>query len=410
MLSLFRRRRKVPTNLFVSLDIGTELLKGILFEYSKVGVIALKHFYLRQPKKAMRSGKIINKELVLYGTQAILENLVVDSPLKGTKVMLGIAGDTINGVSIDVTYTRQNPNTPITPREESEILEFVYNKIVEDGKRQLAQRLGIPSSRILILHIGVVGMLVNGIPRTSMLGEKARSVKFHIYASFAPQDQIELIKEIMQRLGVEPAGIVVQPYAVARAFKGSRNVDFSAIFVDIGGGTTDVAIVKEGFSLSTRMYAFGGRVFTEQIAKHLNVSYQIAEDLKIKYTSGLLEPALMAKVREALAEQVRLWVESFKVALEEFKNVDEYPSQILLCGGGAMLPDLQDALRNFSWTSHLNFRKHPSVRLIRPQELDRVYIKDFELTKPYDVTPVSLARSYYDILENPKYNYVANVF
>ncbi len=406
VFNLFRKKKKVTPNYFVALDIGTELLKGILFSKSKVGITALRHFYLRQPKKAMQSGRITDQELVLYGASAVLEKLLQDTVLKGTEVMLGIAGDLVNGVLVDVTYTRSNPSKAIDNKEEAEILEYVYNKIVTEAKENLSARLKIEKENLLVLHLGVVGILIDGKPVYALADNKGRGVKLSIYASFAPSDQVQMIVQIMKRLGVVPVGIVVQPYAVARAYKGSRQEEFSAIFVDIGGGTTDIALVQGGFSLQTRMYAYGGRIFTESIAKTLQVSYEIAEDLKLKYSSSMLPVETMIKVREAIAEPVRIWIDSFKVALEEFNDVTTFPDTILLCGGGAMLPDLQDTLRNYAWTTVRGFMKHPKVMVITPQQLEGVFLKDFELNRPYDVTPVALGRAYYDIMNNPKYNYV----
>jgi len=408
VLGFLKKEKK--QRLFISLDIGTELLKGILFSESDLGITALKHSYLRQPTKAMRSGVILDRDLVIHGSASVLENLLKDQKLKGYDAILGIAGELINGISVKVEYTRDKANKVISEAEEVAILEYVYNSIAVKGLSELAQRLGTDQNNVTVLHIGVVGLSIDDKPQVKLQGQKGRNVRIFVYASFAPLDYINTLESIMKQVGINPAGIVAQPYAVARAFKGSRDVGFNGIFVDIGGGTTDVAVIRKGFSLRTKMYAFGGRLFTNSIAKKLGVSQSLAEEYKIKYSSGQLPVDTALKVRSALSEDVKLWVDSFKTALEDFVEDGQLPSSIHLCGGGAMLPDLIDAIRNYSWTQNLPFIKHPNVSLISPENLERVFLQDAELTRPYDVTPISLGRVYYDVLSNPKYNYLNKVF
>ena len=122
------------------------------------------------------------------------------------------------------------------------------------------------------------------MPVDSLIGYKGRDVKLNYYASFAPKTYVEALRKLALDLKLNVIGIVAQPFAVARAYSGSSSRDFSAMFVDIGGGTTDIAVVDQGSVVETKMFAFGGRTFTKEIVRSGNIEYRIAEQRKLKYS------------------------------------------------------------------------------------------------------------------------------
>ena len=106
---------------------------------------------------------------------------------------------------------------------------------------------------IEILHITKTGLEIGGMPVDSLIGYKGRDVKLNYYASFAPKTYVEALRKLALDLKLNVIGIVAQPFAVARAYSGSSSRDFSAMFVDIGGGTTDIAVVDQGSVVETKM-------------------------------------------------------------------------------------------------------------------------------------------------------------
>jgi cell division protein FtsA len=79
------------------------------------------------------------------------------------------------------------------------------------------------------------------------------------------------------------------------------SLDFSAIFIDIGGGTTDIAVVRNGGLEGTKMFGLGGRAFTKRLAQELNIGFEEAEMLKIKYAEGKLGFDVSAKIEKILS-------------------------------------------------------------------------------------------------------------
>jgi cell division protein FtsA len=323
-----------------------------------------------------------------------------------TKAVIGLAGESIQGVSIVVNYERDEKfDEEVTEEEEKKIIQKVHQQIENTGKEDLAQRTGLLYEDIDILHITVTGMEIGGMPVNSLVGFRGKDVKLFFYASFAPKTYIESLKTVAQGLNLSVTGIVSQPFAVARAFSGARDKDFSGIFVDIGGGTTDVAIVQRGNVVDTQIFSFGGRVFTKEIARIMNLDYRHAELRKLKYSSGELDKGLQRQVKEITSATSKLWLKSFKASLEMVEDMDSFPTQIYLCGGGSMLPDIKNVILEYPWSRVLPFARSPKINIFLPPKLENVTDSSGDLLNPYDITPAALALFGHDKMSNPNQHY-----
>ncbi|NMC09165.1 pilus assembly protein PilM [Candidatus Microgenomates bacterium] len=383
----------------VALDIGTEMLKSMLFTVDNLGVEISKVSRIEQQQHAMRSGIITNLDTVLENCRLSISSLT--EKLAGEEypknVVMGIAGEYIQGVSIVVNYQREeNYEKEVTPKEQEKIIQQIENKIEVNGKEDLGQRIGLTNEDIEILHITKTGLEIGGMPVDSLIGYKGRDVKLNYYASFAPKTYVEALKKVAAELGMNVLGIVSQPFAVARAFSGSSNRDFSGIFIDIGGGTTDIAVVEKGNVLETKMFAFGGRTFTKEIAKALEIDYRIAEQRKIKYSQKELSKDLSRDIQKIVYPVARLWMKTLKSAMSYCDDITTFPNQIYICGGGSLLPEIREVMLEFPWKKFLPFSVVPKIEFFTPEKLDNIKDDSGELRNVFDITPASLAKFVYD--------------
>lgn len=384
----------------VALDIGTETIKSILFTMNDYGVTVNKVSRIQQQQHAMRSGIITNLDTVLENCKLSINELL--SNLKPEEfpryVMMGIAGEYVQGVSIVVNYEReQHFEKEVTQKEQEKIIKEVKSQIAVTGKDDLSLRTGLKNDDIEILHITPTGMEIGGMPVNSLVGYKGRNVKLNFYASFAPRTYTEALRKVASSLNFEVLGIVSQPFAVARAHSGGRNTNFSAIFLDVGGGTTDVAIVKNGNVADTQMFAFGGRVFTKELARLTGSDFRHAELRKIKYSQKELPKEVMRQVQKTMYTTATLWMRTLKAALESCEDVGPLPTQIYLCGGGSLLPDIKSALMEFPWKRYLPIAVVPKIEMFTPDLLGSVIDNSGDLQYIYDITPASLAKFLYDM-------------
>ncbi len=356
----------------------------------------------------MSKGVIRNLSTVVENCKLAVNEITSDLEEEEVpkKAVIGLAGESIQGVSIVVNYERDEKfDEEVTNEEETKIISTVHQQIENTGKEDLAQRTGLLYEDIDILHITVTGMEIGGMPVNSLVGFRGKDVKLFFYASFAPKTYIESLKTVAQGLNLTVSGIVSQPFAVARAFSGSKDKGFSGIFVDIGGGTTDVAIVQRGNVIDTQIFSFGGRVFTKEIARIMNLDYRHAELRKLKYSNNELDKTLQRQVKEITSSTAKLWLKAFKSSLEMVEDIESFPPQIYLCGGGSMLPDIKNVILEYPWTRVLPFPKSPRTNLFLPQKLEDVKDLSGDLLNPYDITPAALALFGHDKISNPQQHY-----
>ena len=164
-----------------------------------------------------------------------------------------------------------------------------------------------------------------------------------------------------------------------------------ALFVDVGGGTTDVALVRQGGIEGTRMFALGGRAFTKSLADRLDLPFPRAEALKVDYARGLAVDRDAETSPRSIADDVAVWAAGVELVMEELAGGDLLPGRIYLCGGGSRLPEIRQALaaeRSGAPAVQPAARGHRSCR---PTRSRRSGMRPQLLVDQQDVTPLGLA-------------------
>lgn len=407
---MFGRRKKQTQprvgGTYLALDIGTEFIKTVLFRIvdKQVEVIG----YDRAPQKpnAMRGALIINLEQVIDVVDVSIgnaihaaEQLLGESvPLPG-QVVMGIAGELVKGVPIVVNVEREDPETKITPEEVADIVEQIKSQTFENAKEDIASDTGIKTSQITEIDTVVNSVYIDGVKVDSPIGFTGKELVYRVYSTFAPKIHVDSIKEVAAALNLDLLQVVVEPYALAMGVENARQEKFSGVFIDIGGGTTDIALVHEGAIAGTKMFAFGGRVFTKRLERDLNVDYVAAENTKLDYTNGNLKSVEEKAVRKSIEKDMPVWLDGVELSLAEFDDIQQYPSQFYLCGGGSLLPEVQQKLLAHPWLQVLPFGKFPKTSFLFPNQIENVIDRTKKATEPIDVTPLALARMALDIVQ-----------
>jgi cell division protein FtsA len=139
------------------------------------------------------------------------------------------------------------------------------------------------------------------------------------------------------------------------------------------------------------MFTLGGRTFTKRLAQSLNVSFEEAEEIKLAYCAESLEKQSHRIVREAMKSDCEVWLSGIALTLSEFENVDVLPSKILLCGGGAHLPEIKEVLDGREWTQKLPFPHKPQIAFMQPKMVTNIIDETKQLKDLQDITPMALA-------------------
>jgi len=400
---LFKLFKKTGQNHAVALDIGTEFVKVLVFRVEGDHAVVMGTGKQRQRLSDMQGGRVTDISGVIHNCELALDRAYEQAGIAPRQCVIGIAGELVKGTTTTVYYKRDNSKERITVKELKDIITQVQAKSFEKTRSELAWETGHSEIDVKLVNSAVVDVKIDGYKVTNPVGFQGRDIQVGIFNAFAPIVHLGALQTIAEGLNLDLLSIAAEPYAVAQCVGLEDSAEFSSIFIDIGGGTTDIAVVRNGGVEGTRMFAIGGRVFTKSIADMLDLSFAEAEKLKLDYSSGKLgaNTKIHEKISQALKNDGEVWLSGVQLALEEFSNVDLLPSKILLCGGGCLLPDIKEKLETKAWIKSLPFSKQPKVDFVNPANITNVKDETGKLIGPQDITPMGLANLGVDLVGDP---------
>jgi len=402
-MGLFKKIHK-DKEYYLALDIGTEMVKSLVFKFDKDNKkgIVVGVGRKRQKQGNMQSGAISD----INGVVEICKTAIADAKKMAgvddvTHAVMGVAGELVKGTTTTVHYERANPSERIGLQELKEIIQRVQWKALERIKEQMEWELG-RSVDVKLINAAIVDVHIDGYRVTNPLNFHGKSLSISVFNAYAPLMHLGAVDMIAEELGLEPKHVAAEPYAVSASVGYEDILDFSGIFVDIGGGTTDIAVVRNGGLEGTKMFALGGRAFTKRLAQSLRVSVDEAEVLKMKYAYGRLPQNVAEQFSKILIQDSKVWLGGIELSLMEFAEKDLLPSSIYLCGGGCALPEIGNVLLNEEWTKNLPFTKTPRVNFLQPKDVINIIDQAGELGNPQDITPMALANLVVSMSEKEK--------
>lgn len=355
----------------LGLDIGTEFVKAVLAKPTKKG--GLEILGVGKAKQAdgnMIAGAVADIPAVVGVCEEALVEVEDQAGERANLAVVGIAGELIKGNTTTANYTRKNPNKPISESEMNDIIKKIQQKSGEVAKKTVALETGNDNVEVRLINSAIVSLTIDGYKVSNPIGFKGSELSILVYTAFAPLIHVAAIEKVCAELNLDLLTVAVEPFAVCRACLGDNpESNFSGVMMDIGGGTTDIAVVEDGSVEGTKMFSIGGKSFTRQIAESLGVDFETAEEYKLSYDSGELDDHIKAKVETAISRNLSVWLTGVEVALEEFNNVGSLPRDIMLCGGGASLSALQETLALSDWYESLPFSRRPLINLIDVNDL-----------------------------------------
>lgn len=378
---------------YLALDIGTDLVKAIVFridpETEKGIVVGIGRE--KQRPGHMQAGAISDISGVIKSCQMAIDTAQRKIGNKKIKqAVLGIAGELVKGTTTTVHYERARPHDRISMPELKNIIQKIQWKAFERIRDQIEWEIGQPID-VKLINAAVVDVRIDGYRVANPINFQGKSVSMSIFNAYAPMIHLGAVDMIAEELDLDVMSVVAEPYAVSSSVGHKDILDFSGIFIDIGGGTTDIAVVRNGGLEGTKMFALGGRAFTKRLARDLRITFEDAENLKIKYGQGLLSGQSAQQINQIIIQDCYVWLGGVELSLREFAESDSLPSNIYLCGGGSALPEIKQVLMDSRWVKGLPFSKMPTVSFLQPRDVVYMLDQTGELNSPQDVTPLALA-------------------
>jgi cell division protein FtsA len=333
-------RVKDDKNLIVGLDIGTSKIVAIVAELQPEGT--LKVIGLGQHiSRGLKKGVVINIESTMQAIQRALEEAELMADCKINNVYTGIAGSHIKSLN----------SHGMVKIKDAEVSQMDVDRVIET-----ARAIALPADQ-QILHILTQEFIIDGQEDVreplGMSGMKLE-VKVHIVtgAVAAAQNIVKCIK----RCGIEVSDLILQPLASSLAVLTEDEKELGVCLVDIGGGTTDIAVFKQGAIRHTAVVPIAGDQMTNDVAVAFRTPTQSAEDIKIKHGCALRQLADPREIVEVpgvdgrdprqlsvqtLAEVLEpRVVELYELVLNELRRSgmeEMIASGIVITGGSAMM-------------------------------------------------------------------------
>ncbi len=374
-----------------ALDVGTEFAKALVFEIDSEGNAIVRGVgRKRQGLAHMQSGTVADIAAVVDNCQVALQEAEEMAGFRSSQVIIGIAGELVKGFTTSVSQERRKPGQPMSGRELEKLIDGVQREAMLEAERTVTWETGLPNVDIRLVHAAVTAATIDGYSVTNPVGFHGRHVRISIFNAFAPLIHLGALQSVASMLDLELVAIVAEPFAVARCMDDDQVQQAGALFIDVGGGTTDVALVRQGGIEGTRMFALGGRAFTKSLADRLELPFARAEQVKVDFAKGVAVER-QGEVERIVAEDVAVWSAGVELVLEEFAKTGMLPGRLYLCGGGARLPQIGAALRDPAFARHVPFARPPQIEAISVGDVAQIQDATGLLVDEQDVPPMALA-------------------
>ncbi len=343
--NLNSNNQSLESDLVVGLDIGTTKIAAIVGkrnEFGKVEILGIG----KAESLGVNRGVVVNIEQTVASIKAAVAIAADKANVDIGEVIVGIAGQHIKSVQHRGMITRQSLEDEVNQKDVDTLIDNMHRLVMSPGEEIIHV---IPQEYIIDSEIGIK----NPIGHAGIRLEG----NFHIITG-----QVSAVKNIFKcvnRAGLETVDLNLEPLASADAVLSDEEKEAGVVLVDIGGGTTDVAIFYDGIIRHTAVIPFGGNIITEDIKEGCSIIKSQAEQLKIRFGSSLAQenqeneiisiPGLRGRPHKEisvkfLAQIIQARMEEIlEFVLFEIKNSGferKLSAGIVVTGGGSMLKHL----------------------------------------------------------------------
>jgi len=352
----------------------------------------------------MLAGAVTDIDGVVNTCKKAIDSACNVARIKPKRVVVGVAGEFIKGATTNFICKRSEPKKDIDLAEIQNIVQNIQHKAFNKMRSQLAWETCRPEIEIKPINALLTEIKIDGYKVTNPLGFQGNEIFLSVFNIYAPLVHLRALESIASKLDLELLSITAESYALTKS--SGFNPISGAIFIDIGGGTTDIALVRQGKIEGIKSLSLAGRSFSKRLAQSLNLNFEEAEELKIRHAHKKISQNVQRKIRDILKRDVRVWLSGVELVLEEFNQEEPFPSLILLCGGGSLLPDIKNILSRESvkkkWLDKFSFSQPLQANFIKPKHINNIIDKTNTLEGSETITPLALAGLALEIVSDEK--------
>ena len=379
------------SNAIFALDIGTRSVVGIIGVHDGNIFHVLDYEQAFHQERAMRDGQIENIALVANVVKKVKSALEKRNKLKLTKVCIAAAGRAL--ITKKVVYTQElNPTEEITEK----LLNAMEYSALGIAQSEFDHDLGEhPENKTTFYCVGysITKYQLDNYQSSTIIGHKGKEVTIDLIAAFLPQNVVQNLYAVMTANELTVENLTLEPIAAITVVVPEDIRLLNIALVDIGAGTSDIAISKDGSIVAYDMVTTAGDEITEAIMQKCLCNFENAEKIKIALdtdNSQITYTDILGNThKEVKSKLLKNLKPAIKVLSEEIANGilkanGAAPTAVFLAGGGCQIPGFCQAI-----ATELKI-PFENVAISGNQPFKNVAIYDKKLQNPEFITPLGI--------------------
>ncbi|MCT2535011.1 cell division protein FtsA [Aquibacillus koreensis] len=372
-----------------ALDIGTRSVVGLIIENNGSKFEVIDYYVHEHEERSMLDGQIHDIVSVANVIIKVKKALEEKHQISLTKVCVAAAGRALK--TKRTTITKEIEQHPLIEKEDILFLEL---SAVQKAQFDLAkEELQASSTHYYCVGYSVLQYELDGQVIGSLIDQQGQKAKVEIIATFLPKVVVESLISALQRADLEMEALTLEPIAAINVLIPQSMRRLNVALVDIGAGTSDIALTESGTITAYGMVPMAGDEITEAISDHFLLDFAEAEKVKKEITTkktstitdilGFEQTVEYEEVVEGISSSIDSLVEAIANEIMELNN--KSPKAVMLVGGGSQTPEL---------TSRLAAKLNLPANRVAVRGVDAIPTLDKKETLPVGpefITPIGIA-------------------
>ncbi len=376
-----------PHEVMFSLDIGTRNVVGIVGKQEEDQFIIIDVEVIEHPSRSMYDGQIHDIDKVAAVAQRVKNNLENRLGFSLQQVAIAAAGRALKTYQVHVSREMD-----ITKTIDKRVIDSLEIEGIQKAQQALEHESADKDTKYYCVGYTVINYYLNEGNMTTLKGHRGDKIGADILATFLPHVVVDSLYGVMERIGLDVINLTLEPIAAIHVAIPEKLRLLNLVLIDIGAGTSDIAITQDGTVVAYAMASVAGDEITEAIAKTFLLDFDMAEKLKIALNkkeqhcfSDIVGIPYEMTTNEII-ERISGVIEDLAVEIaEKIVNYNgKAPSAVFCIGGGSQIPTFTSHLAN-----KLGIQKERVV--VRGTEIiENTIFRCEKLEGPEYITPIGI--------------------
>ena len=380
--------KKQDQSLIYALDIGTRSIIGVAGRVSDERLEVLAIEKEEHGRRAMLDGQIEDIEQVAKVARRVTERMEAKLGCKLTRVCVAAAGRALR-----TERGRYAMDLPQVQRIGSDIISQLESGAVSDAESRLSEEPD-PQRRSYLVGYTVSGYLLDRYPLATLKDHNGQQLEAEVVATFLPSEVVESLYTVMEAAGLEVASLTLEPIAALNAVIPADLRLLNLVLADIGAGTTDIAICRDGAVVGYTMATTAGDEITETLMRRFFIDFATAERMKMQINEpsvayrdvlGFEQSVAGTEIQETLQGAAKSLAQEIAQRVTDINGAP--PSAMFLAGGGSKLLGLKELVAE---ALGMDQRR---VALAGNNYDISAFSREYEINDPEYATPLGIAVS-----------------